>query len=98
MITLGSLDIITYEKLMRRLKDLSPEIQSDDCPFAIVRVINKHQAIAIQGSFKRQSYELNIFDIQHPGLDKKNIEVISNKDYEEATQKVNDILSDLLRK
>lgn len=95
---LGKVDGPTYVKLFTQLQNEAPDLQSPECPFVILKKLNQFQILALQGYFKKQAYELNLFEVRAPNSDKKNLDPIPDEAYKYAREKVMATLTEILRK
>jgi hypothetical protein len=88
MLTLGSVDIPTYNNLLSTLKAKNPDIQGVDAPYVVITRVNNYQAIILQGEFKKQTYILHLVEIQAPQSEKKNLQPIPKYLWESAQDEV----------
>lgn len=86
---LGRIDEESYQKLIRTLQDALPDIQPERSPYIVLKIISKYQVLALQGLYRKQSYELYLMEIRLPGVDPKKIEPVSQANYDECKQFIN---------
>lgn len=96
MIYIGNLEPLIYESLVKKLQDRHPDLQSENSTSAVLKVIGKDQLIALQGLYKRGSYEVYLLEIRAPG-NLKELTPLTDESYKDAKEEVNLTITEIYK-
>lgn len=86
---LGRVDEEGYQKLLEILKSALPNIQPENAPYIVLKVLSKYQVMALQGIYKKQGYEIYLMEIRLPNIDPKKLIPVNQTTYDELKQYIN---------
>ena len=96
MLNLGTLSIEDFQKIDKILGEQLQDLQNENSPYIVISKLNDNQVIVLEKLYRKGSYELLLMEVRAPGADTKDIEPVSDKDYNTAQKIIQDAIKKAL--
>lgn len=96
MRTLGTLPQETFDRVCKILKERFPGLQVENSPAIVLEKYSNTQLIAMEGYYKRGSYEVLLLEIRSPDADHTAIQPVTEQAYDRNQKVIEDALKTAL--